>query len=366
MKKTTRCVGAVVAGLVMLSLAAPAPAADPAGFETYVVRPGDTLSSIAGRIFGDAKRWREILTENPQVTNPNRIYPGDALLVPVPQTAAPPAGYGGELAASAGVEATVVAGPDSPEEAPGSGASTDQAAAVPEEAPAVEPVAESPPVQLVAVVNPALYRSAGSITERLPQVAIVAAEDEREMLATGDAAVINAAISPGARFTVVRADRRVFHPTTGAYLGWLVRVLGTAEVTCGGETTSTVMLSGMRLPAGIGDYLAPFNPDDRLEENALAGKIKPECIAAGASDAVVVAFDEDQEVGSERDLAYIDRGSAGGVAPGRRFLIYREIAQGGRVTVGELQVLRVGERTATALITSSVQEVRLGDLLRVR
>ena len=52
------------------------------GFETYVVRHGDTLSGIAGRVFGDPKRWREIQKENPQVTNPNRIYPGQVLVVP--------------------------------------------------------------------------------------------------------------------------------------------------------------------------------------------------------------------------------------------------------------------------------------------
>ena len=103
MKKTTSGMGAVVVGLAMLTLSAvSAPAAERPGFETYVVRSGDTLSKISGRVFGDVKRWREILKENPQVTNANRIFPGDILLVPVPETAAPAGGAGGGLAARAG------------------------------------------------------------------------------------------------------------------------------------------------------------------------------------------------------------------------------------------------------------------------
>ena len=96
MKKTTSGMGAVVVGLAMLTLSAvSAPAAERPGFETYVVRSGDTLSKISGRVFGDVKRWREILKENPQVTNANRIFPGDTLLVPVPETAAPAGGTAG-------------------------------------------------------------------------------------------------------------------------------------------------------------------------------------------------------------------------------------------------------------------------------
>ncbi len=109
MKKTTIGMGAVVVGLAMLTLSAvSSPAAQQPGFETYVVRKGDTLSKISGRVFGDEKRWREILKENPQITNANRIFPGDTLLVPVPQTAAPADAAGGGLAARAGVEARSV------------------------------------------------------------------------------------------------------------------------------------------------------------------------------------------------------------------------------------------------------------------
>ncbi len=44
----------------------------------YVVQQGDTLSKIAGRVYGDMNRWRE-LADLTGVANPSRIYPGDAI-----------------------------------------------------------------------------------------------------------------------------------------------------------------------------------------------------------------------------------------------------------------------------------------------
>lgn len=358
MKKTARCVGAVLTGLVMLAVSAGAGAADPPGFETYVVRKGDTLSAIAGRVFGDPKRWREILAANPQVTSANRIYPGDSLLIAVPDTAA--AERPGGLAAGAAAETAAPAVEAAP--APAETAA-DQAAAEQEALTPAPPPPEPPPPP---VVSQALYRSAGTIADRLPELAIIASEDGRELIAAGDAAIVNAAVAAGERYTIVRADRRVFHPRTGEYLGWLIRVVGTAEVTCRDTQTSTVALLGTRIAAGVGDYLVPFDPDDTLAQDELAGKITPECVAPGTEDGMVVAFEQDRMSAAEQDLVFIDRGSAAGVAPGRRFLVYREIAAGGRVTVGELQVLRAGERTATALVTTSVLELEVGDLLRAR
>ena len=390
MKKTTIGMGAVVVGLAMLTLSAvSSPAAQRPGFETYVVRNGDTLAKISGRVFGDAKRWREILKDNPQITNANLIFPGDTLLVPVPETAAPSGGTGGGLAARAGAEAGTVRrglrfgshrdrggsrrdersgcrSARAPAWMPHQGAGPGPA---PKRGRISPPQRPRPPVEQVrsaALVNPALYRSAGYIADKLPSIAIVASQDDRILLGTNDAAIVNAPISPGTRFTVVRANRRIFHPVTGAYLGWLIRVLGSAEVTCRGERTSTVALRTTNDAASVGDYLIPIDPNDVLEQNVLAGRVQPECIPAGARDGVIVAFNEDRHAVGEQDLAYIDLGTAAGVTPGRRFTIYREIAPEGRVPVGELQVLRAGVKTSTALITTSFQEVQVGYLLRAR
>jgi hypothetical protein len=49
--------------------------------ETYVVQPGDTLWSIAARFLNEPWRWPQVWQANPGVSNPNRIYPGDRLVV---------------------------------------------------------------------------------------------------------------------------------------------------------------------------------------------------------------------------------------------------------------------------------------------
>jgi LysM repeat protein len=351
---------ALATAVVAYAAAAPATGERP-GFETYVVRRGDTLSGIAKRVLGDQKRWREILKDNPQVANANVIYPGDSLLVPVPQQAAAVAPAPAAAPPAAPAAPAPVTAAAAPAEAGPAGS------AVSEQPPAAEvpglPCAEAPPA---GVVNPALYRSAGYIADGLPAIAIVASEDEREAIGADDAAIINAPVTPGRVFTVVRADRRVFHPLTGKYLGWLTRVLGTAEVTCRDVLTSTIDLRGMRDAAGVGDYLVPFDPDDRLTADALPGKQLPQCVPPGPADGVIVAFDEDRLGVTEQDLVYLDQGAAASVVPGERYVIYREGFGGCRTPVGEVQVLRVQGQTSTALVTASVGEVLVGDLLRAR
>lgn len=47
--------------------------------QRYVVQPGDTLWGLASRFLQSPWRWQEIWQRNPNITNPDRIYPGDIL-----------------------------------------------------------------------------------------------------------------------------------------------------------------------------------------------------------------------------------------------------------------------------------------------
>lgn len=50
--------------------------------KTYTVQPGDSLSLIAGQKYGDITLWKVIAQANPQITDPNKIYPGQVITLP--------------------------------------------------------------------------------------------------------------------------------------------------------------------------------------------------------------------------------------------------------------------------------------------
>lgn len=57
------------------------PVAKAARFVT--VEPGDTLSAISKRVYGDANQYQKIFEANrPMLKDPNKIYPGQSLRIP--------------------------------------------------------------------------------------------------------------------------------------------------------------------------------------------------------------------------------------------------------------------------------------------
>ncbi len=49
----------------------------------YEVKPGDSLSKIARKEYGDANKWPRIFEANQDILkDPNKIYPGQQLKIP--------------------------------------------------------------------------------------------------------------------------------------------------------------------------------------------------------------------------------------------------------------------------------------------
>lgn len=49
----------------------------------YDVQPGDTLSKISKEVYGDANKYNAIFEANkPMLTSPDKIYPGQKLVIP--------------------------------------------------------------------------------------------------------------------------------------------------------------------------------------------------------------------------------------------------------------------------------------------
>jgi murein DD-endopeptidase MepM/ murein hydrolase activator NlpD len=57
---------------------------------TYTVQSSDTLSGIARRQLGDARRWPESFLLNRGIRHPDRISPGQVLTLPVDTPTQPP------------------------------------------------------------------------------------------------------------------------------------------------------------------------------------------------------------------------------------------------------------------------------------
>jgi nucleoid-associated protein YgaU len=74
--------GAALVCLAVLLISAQASAT---GGHTVVVEAGDTLSKIAARELGHPGLWPELYRANrDRIKDPERVYPGQELTVPVP------------------------------------------------------------------------------------------------------------------------------------------------------------------------------------------------------------------------------------------------------------------------------------------
>lgn len=52
-------------------------------YQTYEVKPGDSLSKIAKHFYGNGNDWKRIFEANADtVRDPNKIFPGQKLKIP--------------------------------------------------------------------------------------------------------------------------------------------------------------------------------------------------------------------------------------------------------------------------------------------
>ena len=348
-----------------------------AGAEIYVIVRGDTLWDLAKRFYGDPYLWPQLWEKNQYILDAHWIYPGDPLVTGIqvaPVQNLAQAGAGGTPPATPGTAEQ----PEPPPQVPGVESAVH---------------ATSPPVPLGwesdiycsgYIADPGeqfQYSIIGSefdnLTPKLNPLyhmaelkGIHGRTGAKVDMFTGDIVYLNGGarlgLTAGALFTILGRERPVLHPVTAQFFGSFYKYVGRLRVLSVQEDTAIAEIAHSCDAVHEGDHLRPFEPEPVPLGRATAMRPVNMPVAADRlKDAPAIIYSRDEIISLGQDhVVFIDRGSDQNVTPGDVFTIYRSNDRGlPPLLLGELAVLSVQKRSATAKITESRYTIFLGDRL---
>lgn len=302
----------------------------------YVVQEGDTLWDIANTFLQDPWRWPEIWRENPQVRNPDRIYPGDVLSIHMINGRQQIMVDGGPR-----IRPTQRLSPQIREEVL---------------------IADDYPI---ATLQTFMFRPQVVTQAMLDEAPyIVAAQDDRSLFGTGDQVYVRHA-ETAQRFDLyhlVRRDRELLDPDSGESLGIATLPIGEAEIVQPGPV-ATVALRNTEREARVGDRLIGFDQESDLLFDITAAP-------AEVSGHVILLFDAISQTGRLQSVV-VSRGARDGLRNGQ-VLVVKETGRRVKDTisgddvdlpdeaVGLVMVFRTFDKVAYALIMESTRSIREG------
>lgn len=308
--------------------------------ETHTVRRGDTLWDICGYYFGNPWEWPRVWAQNPSITNPHWIYPGDVVRL-------------------------------------GAGSSE----------PANDPVpAADPPPTAMARTAPRAARRTIDLRQTVfideDELAyagtITGGRGENTMMSIGDEVYLEYPDGKppqvGQRYAIYEKPRPIKHPTNGERIGAYIRVVGEVRILevkkdrrARGEVTMSNDVISRSLRVG------PVRTQFREVPPVAAGRdLEGQVVALLASD----------DMSGERQIVILDRGSEQGLVVGNRMRVLRrgdgKLPLGKATHAGQddrefpdaergwLIVVEVGKNASIALLVDTQREVEVGDHVLMR
>ncbi len=228
-------------------------------------------------------------------------------------------------------------------------------------------------LNLIRFGEPALAYSSGSIQRSTPQdgfVNVITGDNQTTgdhmILGSGDVLYLrlknSGDVAPGDLFTIYRRAHKVFHPTTGQYLGHLVNRLAVAQVSQIDKNLTTVQIMRAYGAVSPGDPVMKFVPptdEGAAVDQSTAGDVEGRVVDTQSNMGIM-------NLVAHRNIVYLDRGREDGIRSGDRMDVIRSGGSLPQRVVGELKILSIEDRTATALITKSISRILKGDRFRVK
>ncbi|MGH7220892.1 MAG: OmpA family protein, partial [Nitrospiraceae bacterium] len=169
-------------------------------------------------------------------------------------------------------------------------------------------------------------------------------------------------VAPGDLFTIYRRAHKVFHPTTGQYLGHLVNRLAVVQVIQIDKDLTTVQIMRAYAAVSPGDPVMKFvlpTDEGAAVDQPTAGDVEGRVVDSQSNMGIM-------NLVAQRNIVYLDRGREDGIRSGDRMDVVRSGGSLPQRVVGELKILSIEDRTATALITKSISRILKGDRFRVK
>ncbi len=169
-------------------------------------------------------------------------------------------------------------------------------------------------------------------------------------------------VAPGDLFTIYKRAHKVFHPTTGQYLGHLVNRLAVVQVSQIDKDLTTVQIMRAYAPVSPGNPVMKFVPptdEGAAVDQPSVGDVEGQVVDSQSNMGIM-------NLVAQRNIVYLDRGREDGIRPGDRMDVVRSGGSLPQRVVGELKILSMEDRTATALITKSISRILKGDRFRVK
>ncbi|MBI5025252.1 MAG: LysM peptidoglycan-binding domain-containing protein [Nitrospirae bacterium] len=314
--------------------------------EEYTVKKGDTLWDISSDKLRGPFLWPKVWKENPDIKNPDLIYPGQKIKIPLKK----------EREVVTPVKETVTPEAEVPKvEAP---------PAPPVEEPVVkeEIIKEEKPVAIVEEVKEApkkyiidknLYIASGYISNTVPGIGeIISSPGGRTLFGREDIVYFNVAgTKAGDKFFVLRAIKKVKHPKSGQQMGYLIRILGIVETLGMDNGTPKGKIITSFEDIGIKDKLIPYSD--------MAPPVAPKPpIEAQNVRGYIVESHFTKVANAEADILYLDKGEKDGLQVGNVFSLISEVPV--ERNIGSLQIISLQPETATAMVLKSSEEIMTG------
>ncbi len=286
----------------------------------YTVKRGDTLWDISNRYFNTHWRWPQIWSENQQIMNPHRIFPGERLRL-----------FHQVWDASQ------------------EGGASDQTG------PGLPAVVESryyvySPIHRIGFVSEQLKESSGQVAvikgDKLVQKTILGQDESIYITPSG-----NTPLKAGDVYAVYRPPLRVKDPESRSFAGFQYYKTGLVRIIEIREDFAVAKIEKAFRSIMIDDILLPYAP--------ISSKIQL-IPAEDGIDGKIFMAEEGTEMSGDDSIAYINKGSENGIQKGQTYAIYDDYYINSAVDAvdfGSILVLHTEATTATVLILRSDRSI---------